>query len=979
MRQLKTAATSKTMLIKGNINKVENRSNRPVWMLLVGIFVLILGIVGYPLLPKNKTAKNLPPIRIVCDMEQAKGEYFNVEGTQIRGANLQSDEHSLSGRFSMKLDGKNQFGASVEITEPPVATTYIAEIWKYSPKPSALNLVATGKEGDDFYLLSNQVVEKRDNGWQKIQLMFRTPEGKELSHLSIYAWLQDKNQTVYLDDLYIETLKNTRVNDSLPVDQISLIIEAPEYRKIKEKRRKAMQVGILVSEDDDWVKGKLTDDNSDNEMDIKMRLKGDWLDHLRGNKWSFRIKTEKEKSFHRLKTFSIQHPATRSYLYEWAYHRFLQYEDVLTPRYDFLKVNINGQPAGIYAIEEHFEKQLPEYNKRREGPILKFSEEAYWQLILQRNRLNAEIIQDHNANALNSGVIRAFGEKKLLSDSTFLDIYAEAIEKLYAYKNGTKPIEDIFDIEKTARYFAIMDLFNAHHGLTWHNSRFYYNPVIRKLEPVGFDGFGEQSGDYVRPFLAYHYNVTERSEVEPYKQFFADPAFMDAYTKALLRYTDEHFVTTFLLKIKKDLDTRSELLLSEFVDAKTNVDYIVERARKIRLHLLPLAEESLRAHWNKKDGRLYVRNAHPVGLRVVGYGFGKENDVMIDPVYLPMQSRNDIPDFQFISTQKPPKKVYYTIAGIDSLYSTPVLTTPIPFFNKNKQTKTAKLPDFIIQEEKILRIPSGEFTINDLVEIPADRTLWIDAGAKILLEKGGGILSYSAVQLRGTADEPIVIEAKSSENYGFVVLQPDAPCSVSYTHFEGLNALQSGSWNMTGAVTFYEADVMMNGVVVSNNHCEDAVNLIRSKIDIKSLKINNALRDALDGDFCTGKIEFIDILKPGNDGLDFSGSELTVVNCVVKNAGDKGISIGEESTISIQNANIDGAVNALASKDLSNAYVKKIDIKNCTRAFAAYQKKPEYGGAKIKVASYTAEGVKYLHTIEKGSTLDLKGQMIEGN
>ena len=53
-------------------------------------------------------------------------------------------------------------------------------------------------------------------------------------------------------------------------------------------------------------------------------------------------------------------------------------EDVLTTRYGFINVELNGQDLGVYAYEEHFDKLLVESNNRREGPIVKFSEEAFW-------------------------------------------------------------------------------------------------------------------------------------------------------------------------------------------------------------------------------------------------------------------------------------------------------------------------------------------------------------------------------------------------------------------------------------------------------------------------------------------------------------------------------------------------------------------------------------------------------------------------
>jgi len=37
-------------------------------------------------------------------------------------------------------------------------------------------------------------------------------------------------------------------------------------------------------------------------------------------------------------------------------------------------MELNGQDMGVYAFEEHFDKLLIESNNRREGPIVKFSE-----------------------------------------------------------------------------------------------------------------------------------------------------------------------------------------------------------------------------------------------------------------------------------------------------------------------------------------------------------------------------------------------------------------------------------------------------------------------------------------------------------------------------------------------------------------------------------------------------------------------------
>ena len=38
------------------------------------------------------------------------------------------------------------------------------------------------------------------------------------------------------------------------------------------------------------------------------------------------------------------------------------------------------------------------------------------------------------------------------------------------YKNLSAPVSEIFDIKKLAKYYALIDITQAYHGFTWHNS-----------------------------------------------------------------------------------------------------------------------------------------------------------------------------------------------------------------------------------------------------------------------------------------------------------------------------------------------------------------------------------------------------------------------------------------------------------------------------------------------------------------------------
>ena len=164
-------------------------------------------------------------------------------------------------------------------------------------------------------------------------------------------------------------------NNGLPTLFIDLKFKY--YRQMLEKRDEALKVGILQTTDADFVPATITL-NNDPAMTAEIRLKGDWTDHLEGDKWSFRIHLKNDGQVLGFRQFSIQTPETRNYLQEWAFHQNLIEENILTTRYHFINVLLNGKLLGIYGIEENFAGELIESQGRRQGVIIRFDEENLW-------------------------------------------------------------------------------------------------------------------------------------------------------------------------------------------------------------------------------------------------------------------------------------------------------------------------------------------------------------------------------------------------------------------------------------------------------------------------------------------------------------------------------------------------------------------------------------------------------------------------
>ena len=213
-------------------------------------------------------------------------------------------------------------------------------------------------------------------------------------------------------------------------------------------------------------------------MNAKIRLKGDFTSHINmWKKWSFRIKINGDNTFMGMKVFSIQHPKERYMLNEWIFITQLKKEGILAPRFDFVRVYINGEAWGIYAIEEFFRKELVESQHRREGVIVKFNDDL-------------SFIDDDKSDLLeDTGTIaEPFDTKIVFNDTDKSYLFSNAKEKLNGVLNKQYPINKVFDIKLLAKYWALCDLFDALHGLISFNLRFYYDPITGLLEPVHYDG-----------------------------------------------------------------------------------------------------------------------------------------------------------------------------------------------------------------------------------------------------------------------------------------------------------------------------------------------------------------------------------------------------------------------------------------------------------------------------------------------------------
>ncbi|MFC1769956.1 CotH kinase family protein, partial [Nitrospirota bacterium] len=385
-------------------------------------------------------------------------------------------------------------------------------------------------------------------------------------------------------------------------ETIYIDIKFIDLQKLAYQRELAIAENFLMVGDDAFVSAKVRHGN--NKVKVKMRLKGDHLDHLLGDKWSFRIHVKGSKTLFGMKRFSIQHPSTRNFISEWIYHKALKREGIIGLRYDFIKVVLNGKDLGIYAIEEHFEKRLIESNKRREGPIIRFDESLFWENNKwENNELSKELRRQtrFNSSTYIPSEIDAFQTTKYLSDPQLMHMHEKAINLLESFRRGKVKVRDAFDIPVTSKYFALADLLGTQHGTTWNNIRFYYNPVTSKLEPIGFDGSANIL-PVITSLIGHNRPLGKEGwSYNMYDNIFRDAEFYEAYVKALDTFSSDGYLDKLLAEIAPELQDKMNIIYSEFPYYNFRSKVYYGNLRLIRRFLNPM--KGGHAYYEGNDGR----------------------------------------------------------------------------------------------------------------------------------------------------------------------------------------------------------------------------------------------------------------------------------------------------------------------------------------------------------------------------------------
>lgn len=269
------------------------------------------------------------------------------------------------------------------------------------------------------------------------------------------------------------------------------------------------------------------------------------------------------------------------------------------------------------------------------------------------------------------------------------------------------------------------------------------------------------------------------------------------------------------------------------------------------------------------------------------------------------------------------------------------------FININHSNKTITFKDL-------------ENTFKNNLEIPVhleDYTLLMQPGLKLNFLNNGSLTIYSNVETeKSNTNQNIIINSKSKSSYIKFLGKKNKLRNVNFTNFN-FSKIKNENF-LTSPITFYETNVELINVSIENINAEDLLNIVNSNFKIENSNFKNSISDLVDIDNSIGEIINSKFINCQNDCLDFSGSEVKLENIYIENSGDKGLSVGENSKININNLSINKSSKlCIAAKDQSTLNLKNTKLLDCEYGIAAFIKKKEFNQPNITINNLYYENI----------------------
>ncbi len=289
--------------------------------------------------------------------------------------------------------------------------------------------------------------------------------------------------------------------------------------------------------------------------------------------------------------------------------------------------------------------------------------------------------------------------------------------------------------------------------------------------------------------------------------------------------------------------------------------------------------------------------------------------------------------------------------------------------------------DTLISENTILTIDCSPYLAPATVRVASGVELNIDPGVKVLFPEEANLIINGVLNINGTEEQNVLFEALDDDSFwgGLSFQESSAPSNLHWFEIKDATGASHPIYH-NAAISAFKADVKMDHLTITEVHGNPILGYyasmelrnsrLHSKItgDLINVKYGQAHIDqcVFEGNqqVDTDAIDYDDVENGtirnskiynffgfNSDGIDVGeeSKNLTIENNFIHNCTDKGISIGQLSTVAIRNNTIVNCNQGIAVKDYSFADIDKNTFYNTSTAVACFEKNVGEGGGGAQI------------------------------
>jgi hypothetical protein len=757
----------------------------------------------------------------------------------------------------------------------------------------------------------------------------------------------------------------------------------------------------------------------DGPKEVKVRYRGDFLVHWGYEKKSIRIKTKSSDLFDGMRAFNLIVPKFPEQINNYISYRLAGLLGLITPRCELVNVFLNGENMGLHELTEQIEEGTLRRHDRMPGDIYSGDLIAKDQMRGTTNRVFELPKQWVKVAANNHYDLAATAPLDALIDI----LCSPPSEAAHA------ALSKLLDMDAWGRFGAFELLTQTHHFDEYHNWRLFWDPWRLKMEPIVWDPIGwapdmRQPGD-----ISYDLIVSRlHTWLHQNGDFLAarQRALSDFFTKG----THERFraevdwaVTAARYAIAEDPNIRP----TDPARVEGGIDaFVAFYERIVRQLRLAYVEPQGRVEWCRPTPdtlRLRVngrqptsevalrfaqplRSVVPTKLRYRRFDVVHEVDltggvalqdgtlrvparlfVQLHPVFVHQQGR------VLRQNMREPLPACYELVFDGLPADNRLMDVSVVRGDRVEAAHlVASLPEpesefvYRVTPPRPNRVPTvwrGTIDVERTTEVFED--VIVEPGTTVRLHAGASLIFRGRVTATGTEQAPIRFGPASKEQAPWGTLAINHPnCSGSlfrWCDVRGGSGMKVPLEEYCSMFSIHNCTgVRIEDCTFAENHqYDDMIHAMYSEVVFDRVALLGARMDALDCDISRAIVRHSRFVRSGNDGVDFMTANALVHDCVFEGNGDKGISIGEgTSLIGVRNR-FDGCNKAMEAKDGSQAVVVNCEIQRCKKALNAYKKNWRYdSGGYITVLKSVVTGNQSLPTADVWSRADLVDCRVDG-